>query len=142
LTVETEQTFKAILQNTHSLGNKTLLAREFIQNAKDMDRIDLETCLRRICVLNITLEKTEDEFSYLMQNSFGPIEKSYMREPKGSRHNEGLSKFRNRVRTKYGFVTFLQKHDRNQAVEHGQLVDPDGRAWQIKAFRSKNEHRN
>lgn len=109
-----------------------------------MDRIDLETCLKRVCVMNIPIDITEAELASIMTRNFGPVEKSYMRHPKGgnkSSHKHG-KKFRGRPVTKYGFVTFLHKESRDKAISQKYLDDHKGRRLQIKAFRSKNESRN
>jgi hypothetical protein len=60
LSVENQQIMDFILQRSHWLRNKNLLVREFVKNTTDMDRIDLETCLRRVCVMNIPADITED----------------------------------------------------------------------------------
>lgn len=44
-----------------------------------MDRIDLETCLRRICVMNIPQDVSEAQLASTMTTYFGEVEKSYMR---------------------------------------------------------------
>ena len=53
ISVSRRESLQSIVQENFTLMSKSLLVREFVQNSVDMDRIDLETCLRRVCVMNI-----------------------------------------------------------------------------------------
>lgn len=117
--------------------------REFVQNSADMNRIDIETCLRRVCVMNIPLDISEPQLASTMARCFGPVEKSYMRYSRNpQKSKQSRMRFLNRPPTKYGFVTFHHKASRDKAIEKQFVQDHEGRKWQIKTFRSRNEARN
>jgi hypothetical protein len=59
LTVPNESVMRAILSRSFTFKSKTLLVREFVQDSEDMDKIDLEMCLRRVCIHNISIEISE-----------------------------------------------------------------------------------
>jgi hypothetical protein len=142
ISVSSQQILDTILAQKFVLKSKSLLIREFIKNSSDMDRIDLETCLRRVCIMNIPMDVKEHELENLMMQNFGGVEKSYMRQPKGNKNRRPNKKYMNRPKTKYGFVTFLAKESRDKAISRGCVHDSKGRRIQIKPFRSKNESRN
>lgn len=102
-----------------------------------MDQIDLENCLKRVCVMNIPGEVSEELFATIMASHFGSIQKSYLRVP----NSKGF-KAKPQIKTKYGFVTFNEKRSRDLALKKGFIIDPVGKKWQIREFKSKNESRN
>ena len=152
LTLPNESVMRAVLSRSFSIKSKILLIREFVQDSEDMDKIDLEMCLRRVCIHNISVEITESQFLDLVQRAFGPVEKSYLRMPKDARQYKQYQPKHTRQslpkgkvedwRAQYGFVTFKNKADKDRAVAMSFFKDPYGKKWQIKAFRSKNAFRN
>ena len=57
---------REILCRSYIFKSKNLLVREFVQDSEDMDKIDLEMCLRRVCIHNISIQITESQFSELV----------------------------------------------------------------------------
>ena len=133
------QAIKKILSQKFIFKTKELLVKEFIQNTDEMDKIDLENCLRRIYVMNIPQQLNEVQFAAIITAAFGDIEKSYLRNNQKYFRENNKEKVQNR---KYGFVTFKTKESRDKAINQGTLIDPQSRKWVIKAFQSKNENRN
>lgn len=66
ISVECQQIMDSILTKEYVFKSKNLLVREFVKNSSDMDRIDLETCLRRVCVMNIPVDISESQLASIM----------------------------------------------------------------------------